>query len=177
MAVDGLNVAGQVVGLVVVDHGSKRAAANEMLVEVGLMFKRVSGLGIVEPAHMELCEPTIEQAFDRCVEQGATVVVVHPYFLSPGRHSTTDIPALAGAAAARHPGVKFHVTQPLGLDEKIAAVMVERIGHCVGSGFSCGYCAGTGCEGNARCGAGAAAGARRNAGGREGDCQGVSDVV
>jgi hypothetical protein len=151
MVLGQLNIPGEVVGLVVVDHGSKKAAANEMLVDVALMFKRVSGLGIVEPAHMELCEPSIEQAFDKCVEQGATVVVVHPYFLSPGRHSTTDIPQLAGQAAAKHPGVKYHVTQPLGLDEKIAAVMLERIGHCVGSGFSCGYCAGTGCEGNARC--------------------------
>ncbi len=145
----GLNVAGEIVGLVVVDHGSKKAAANEMLVDVARMFKRVSGVAIVEPAHMELCDPTIEQAFDRCVGQGATLVIIHPYFLSPGRHSTTDIPTLAAAAAARHRGVKFHVTQPLGLDDKIAAVMVERIGHCVQSEFSCGYCAGTGCAGNA----------------------------
>ncbi len=149
--VAGLAVPGEIVGLVVVDHGSKKAAANEMLVDVACMFKRVAGMAIVEPAHMELCEPTIEQAFDQCVEQGATLVVVHPYFLSPGRHSTTDIPQLAAQAAARHPRVKWHVTQPLGLDEKIAAVMIERIGHCVGSTFSCGYCAGTGCEGNARC--------------------------
>ena len=36
---------------------------------------------------MELAEPSIEQAFDKCVAQGATFVVVHPYFLAPGRHS------------------------------------------------------------------------------------------
>jgi sirohydrochlorin ferrochelatase len=140
-----LSFPGHVVGLVIVDHGSKRQAANDMLIDVAEMFKRVSGGKIVEPAHMELAEPTIEQAFDRCVAQGATVVVVHPYFLSPGRHSTTDIPRFTAEAAAKHPGVRFHITQPLGLDEKIAQVMLGRIEHCLQSDFSCDYCRGTGC--------------------------------
>jgi sirohydrochlorin ferrochelatase len=136
-------------GLILVDHGSKRAAANDMLLDVAAMFKRVSGENIVEPAHMELAEPSIEAAFDACVRQGATLVVVHPYFLSPGRHSTTDIPRLVAEAAAKHPGVRYHVTQPLGLDERIAQIIMQRIGHCVGHGFSCEYCAGTGCQGGA----------------------------
>ncbi|HUO07988.1 MAG TPA: CbiX/SirB N-terminal domain-containing protein [Phycisphaerae bacterium] len=135
----------ETLGLVIVDHGSKRPAANDMLLDVAAMFKRVSGTPIVEPAHMELAEPTIGQAFDKCVAQGATLVIVHPYFLSPGRHSTTDIPHLTAAAAARHPGVKFHVTQPLGLDEKIAHIMIERIAHCVTHQFNCDYCRETGC--------------------------------
>jgi sirohydrochlorin ferrochelatase len=133
------------VGLVIVDHGSKKDAANEMLLDMCAIFRRVSQCPIVEAAHMELAEPTIAQAFDRCVAQGATMVVVHPYFLAPGRHSTTDIPRMAGEAAAKHPGVRFHVTQPLGLDEKIAQLMSLRIGHCVANDFSCDYCRGTGC--------------------------------
>ena len=95
---------------------------------------------------MELAEPTIAQAFDRCVAQGATMVVVHPYFLAPGKHSTTDIPRMTADAAARHPGVRFHVTQPLGLDEKIAQLMIQRIDHCVKNRFECDYCRGTGCQ-------------------------------
>jgi sirohydrochlorin ferrochelatase len=133
------------VGLIVVDHGSKKSAANDLLLEVTALFKRVSGTLIVEPAHMELAEPSIEQAFARCVAQGATLVVVHPYFLAPGRHSTTDIPRMVAEAAAKHPGVRFHVTQPLGLDEKIAALMLQRINHCLTRDFSCDYCRGTGC--------------------------------
>jgi sirohydrochlorin ferrochelatase len=117
----------ETLGLVIVDHGSKKAAANDMLLDVAAMFKRVAGTPIVEPAHMELAPPTIEQAFDKCVAQGATLVIVHPYFLSPGRHSTTDIPTLTAQAAARHPGIKFHVTQPLGLDEKIAQIMIRLL--------------------------------------------------
>jgi sirohydrochlorin ferrochelatase len=140
-----ISLAGQTVGLIVVDHGSKKPAANDLLLDVAAMFKRVSGTKIVEPAHMELAEPSIEQAFDRCVAQGATMVVVHPYFLAPGRHSTTDIPRMTAEAAARHPGVRFHVTQPLGLDEKIVQLMMQRIEHCLAQAYECEYCRGTGC--------------------------------
>ena len=133
------------VGLIVVDHGSKKSAANDLLLDVTALFKRVSGSAIVEPAHMELAEPSIQVAFDRCVAQGATLVVVHPYFLAPGRHSTTDIPRMTADAAAKHPGVRFHVTQPLGLDDKIAALMLQRINHCLQHDFTCEYCRDTGC--------------------------------
>ena len=50
------------------------------------MFREESGRPIVELAHMEIAEPSIEVAFKRCVEQGATLVAVSPFFLSPGRH-------------------------------------------------------------------------------------------
>jgi len=128
------------IGLVLVDHGSKLQAANDLLLDVAALFKRVSGEAIVEPAHMEICSPTIEDAFDACVAQGATLILVHPYFLAPGKHSTRDIPRMTAAAAARHPHVRYHVTQPLGLDEKIAQVTIERMQHCISAGFECDYC-------------------------------------
>lgn len=128
-------------GLILVDHGSKRQAANDMLHDVVTMYKRVSGESIVEAAHMELADPTIDQAFEACVKQGATTVIVHPYFLSPGRHSQSDIPRMVAEVAEKFPGVSFHVTAPLGLDEKIALVIKERVGHCVTNNFACGDCA------------------------------------
>ncbi|MGL4512910.1 MAG: CbiX/SirB N-terminal domain-containing protein [Lacipirellulaceae bacterium] len=120
------------VGIVVVDHGSRRAESNALLDEVVTMFVRGSGAPIVEAAHMELAEPSIATAFARCVARGATTVVVFPYFLSPGRHWSKDIPALAGAAAAQHPGVRYQVTSPLGLHELLGRVIEERITQCLG---------------------------------------------
>ena len=114
-------------GVILVDHGSKNAAANNMLLRIAQTYREVTGAAIVEPAHMVLAEPTIEQAFAKCVEQGARLVIVHPYFLSPGRHSTTDIPHLAAQAAANHPGIAYRVTEPLGLDPRLAAVIQRRV--------------------------------------------------
>lgn len=133
------------VGVILVDHGSRRNEANAMLLDVVAMFKRYTQYAIVEPAHMELADPDIAAAFAACVAQGATYVVVHPYFLAPGRHSTSDIPRLVSEAAQNFPLIGFHVTQPLGLDEKMAQIILDRINHCVQHQYRCDYCVGTGC--------------------------------
>jgi len=135
-------------GIVVVDHGSRRDESNEMLLELVEMFRANTDWPIVEPAHMELAEPSIATAFDRCVERGAKTVVVHPYFLLPGKHWHTDIPELTGAAAEKHPGVQWLVTAPLALHPEMTTVMNARIGHCLahveGKADECDVCRGTG---------------------------------
>jgi len=63
--------------------------------------------------------------------RGAHTVVIHPYFLLPGRHWSDDIPRLAASAAARHPGVHWLVTAPLGLHEGLAGVIDDRVRRCL----------------------------------------------
>lgn len=111
----------------IVDHGSQHADANDMLVEIVRLVKEQTGAAIVEHAHMELAEPSIERAFAACVEQGADHVVVHPYFLAPGRHSTVDIPRMASEAAAKFLGVTCTVTEPLGIDARMVDVILRRV--------------------------------------------------
>lgn len=115
------------IGVIVVDHGSRRAESNELLLQVVELFQQHSGYTIVEPAHMELAEPSIAAAFDRCIERGAEFVVVHPYFLLPGRHWQADIPDLVAAAAEKHPRVPYRITAPLGLHPLMAQIMSARI--------------------------------------------------
>lgn len=113
--------------VILVDHGSRFPAANAMLDEVAAAYAAASGVAIVEAAHMELAEPSIADAFGRCVARGARRIIVHPYFLSPGRHSTSDIPALTAEAAASHPGIEWTVTEPLGLDSRMTEVIHRRV--------------------------------------------------
>lgn len=65
------------------------------------------------------------------MSDGATTVVVSPYFLSPGRHWQEDIPQLTAAAAAKHPGVRYLVSAPLGLHPLVAQVLESRLEHCL----------------------------------------------
>ncbi|KAF7089297.1 hypothetical protein CFC21_092298, partial [Triticum aestivum] len=65
----------------------------------------------------ELAEPTIKEALGKCVQQGASRVIVSPYFLSPGRHWKQDIPSLASEASKEHSSVPYIITAPLGLHE------------------------------------------------------------
>ncbi|MCO5609093.1 hypothetical protein L7F22_063315 [Adiantum nelumboides] len=104
-------------GIVIVDHGSRRAQSNAMIHSFVDLFKQKTGHFNVEPAHMELASPTIKEAFDKCIRQGASRVIVAPYFLSPGRHWDKDIPTLAAEATKEHQNISYIVTAPIGLHE------------------------------------------------------------
>jgi sirohydrochlorin ferrochelatase len=113
--------------IVLVDHGSRRAEANAVLDAVAEQVRAAEPGRIVHVAHMELAAPTLAEAVDACVADGARAIVVHPYFLAPGHHSTRDIPRLAAQAAARHDGVDVRVSAPLGVHAKLAEVVLERV--------------------------------------------------
>ena len=115
--------------ILLIDHGSKRAEANEMLACMANLVQAMVGPGvIVEYAHMELAGPDIPDGFQACVERGATEVIAFPYMLSPGRHSTSDIPHLVGEAAARFPGVTHRMTDAFGVHEKLGELILLRAG-------------------------------------------------
>ncbi len=113
--------------VILVDHGSRRKESNELLLQVVEAYRQHADWQIVEPAHMELAEPSIATAFARCVERGAERIIVFPYFLGPGRHWDHDIPALSAKAAQACGGVDFLVTAPFGLHELMLQVIDQRI--------------------------------------------------
>ncbi len=132
-------------GIIIVDHGSRRGESNAMLEELAALFARRFGdkYEIVEAAHMEIAEPSIATAYDRCVARGATKIVCCPFFLGPGKHWTQDIPRLVATAALRHPGTTYHVTPYIGIDDLILDLLEKRISTCGKNNYTCEQCAGT----------------------------------
>jgi len=103
--------------ILLVDHGSRRAEANDKLEELaGRLAAHLEPTGralIVSFAHMELAEPSIESAVLDCVLRGAEAIVCVPCFLARGRHVTEDIPRLFEQALRAHPEVAFRMGSPL----------------------------------------------------------------
>lgn len=132
-------------GVIIVDHGSRRDESNQMLEQVAVLFAErfKQRYGIVEPAHMELAEPSIATAYGRCVERGAQRVVVCPFFLGPGKHWTQDIPRLTADAARQFPQTTYHVTPTLGIDDLILDLLQKRVSGCAENDFFCDICRGT----------------------------------
>lgn len=119
----------QMKGILIVDHGSQKHEANHMLRGMADLIQTMAGSDVVvRYAHMELAQPDIKMGFASCVEAGATDITVFPYMLSPGRHSTSDIPRMVADVARAFPHVSFSVTPAFGLHEKLAEVVLERAG-------------------------------------------------
>jgi sirohydrochlorin ferrochelatase len=114
-------------GLVVVDHGSRNPEANFVVELLCLVVRSIAGdrYVAVQPAHMELADPSIADAVASCAEMGAERIVVAPFFLAPGRHVSEDVPRLAKEAAERF-GIEVLVAHPLGADDRLAEVLLER---------------------------------------------------
>jgi sirohydrochlorin ferrochelatase len=115
--------------ILLIDHGSRRDEANYMMACMANLVQHLVGeTAVVRFAHMEICEPTIAQGFAACVEAGADEVIAFPYMLSPGRHSTSDIPSMVGKAAAQFPGVSYRVVPAFGVHAHLADVILSRAG-------------------------------------------------
>src|SRR6476661_4132572 len=115
--------------ILLIDHGSVRAEANHMLACMANLVQQMVGRDVlVHHAHMELAEPSIADGFAACVRDGATEVVAFPYMLSPGKHSTRDIPRMVAEVAAAFPTVTYRVTEAFGMSTELALVIARRAG-------------------------------------------------
>ncbi len=115
-------------GLILIDHGSRRAESNAALENMAGRVARLRPDAVVAAAHMEIATPDLATAFADVVNRGANQVMILPYFLGDGRHLTQDIPQLAAAAALPHPNVTYTIGAALGPHDALAQLLLERGG-------------------------------------------------
>jgi sirohydrochlorin ferrochelatase len=113
--------------ILLVDHGSRLPEANAQLDQLAeAIASRLPGR-IVEIAHLEIAEPDIASGIANCAAKGAEEIIVHPYFLSPGRHTTQDIPDQVARAAKSFPDIQIGISAPLGGHASLLDVVLERV--------------------------------------------------
>jgi sirohydrochlorin ferrochelatase len=81
----------------------------------------------VEPAFLDLAEPSFDQTIDQLVAEGHDVIVVVPLLLSEAYHANVDVPAVAEAATKRHAGIRIELTTVLGLESAVFHVLDRRL--------------------------------------------------
>ena len=67
------------------------------------------------------------QGIDTLVARGAEEIRVQLHFLSAGYHVRETIPRFVAKARARHPSIAIEVSEPLGHDPGIAALIVAKL--------------------------------------------------
>ena len=77
----------------------------------------------VELAFLEFMRPTLDEAIDRLVAEGARRIAVVPMFIAQGGHLKSDVPTLVAAARARHPACEIVQALAVGEAEGVIAAM------------------------------------------------------
>ena len=113
--------------VLIVDHGSRLPEANELLLLVAERVRERLPDRLVRTAHLDLAAPSIPEAIDACAAEGAGEILLVPWFLSPGAHTARDLPQIAQEAARRHPDLRIACAAPLGFDERLVDVLLERL--------------------------------------------------
>ena len=111
-------------------HGSPKNNANNLEHVARLLHEMIHpecDKECVRVAYLQFAKPGIMEAIAACIHDGAKKLIVHPYFLSNGMHVSTDIPSIIREAGERYPEVEFIYTAPLGVHNKMAQVVLERI--------------------------------------------------
>lgn len=114
------------VALLLIAHGSRRSEANVDLEFIAAGIRERARYGIVQVSFLELAEPNIETGGAFCVGQGATDVILLPYFLSPGVHVVEDLTVARDKLSERFPSVRFLLAEPLGRHPLLIEVVEER---------------------------------------------------
>lgn len=118
------------VGIVLLAHGSRGQNANDGMYEVAQALRKTGSYGIVEIGFMQRNFPTIEEAAQSCVLQGADTVLLIPYFLHLGLHLQKDLPETVRLLRALHPDVRFALGKPFAHHPKLVDIVLDRIEDC-----------------------------------------------
>ena len=113
--------------LLLVDHGSREPEARAALERLAAELRARQPGRAVYLAHLELVPPSVAEAIATCAADGVTDLVVHPFFLHPGRHAAVEVPQQVAAAAARHPALRIRTTAPLGAAAGIADLILATL--------------------------------------------------
>ena len=112
--------------LLLIAHGSRKREANEDLEFLAEELRKRAQYAFVQPAYLELAEPSIIEGGLRCVEQGVRRVVMVPYFLSAGVHARDHLEDTRRELSERFPEVEFLLAEPLGRHPLLVDIVVER---------------------------------------------------
>ena len=113
--------------IILLGHGSRAIGAAEDMEKVVARLQEEINYEIVEICQMSGLGEHFPEVMDRCVELGATKVIVVPYFLHFGIHLREDVPEMMLEKARQYPNVKMMLGKHLGFDNALVEVVKRRI--------------------------------------------------
>lgn len=112
--------------ILLLGHGSRLTEANSALKQMAHLVREMGDVPLVEIAFLQFAKPDFIEGVSTCIKKGAEKIIIHPYFLYKGRHFYEDIVEMMEDARRRYSKIEFILTEPLGVHENIAKVVLER---------------------------------------------------
>jgi len=122
--------------VVLIGHGSRLPYNEEVLVGLRERMEMRGVFKDVKVAFMQLNSPSIKDVLRTLAKDGEKNIVALPVFLADGAHTTEDIPetlkiAFEGEWAEVGRDVKLTYAKPIGVDERIVDILVDRVKEAV----------------------------------------------
>ncbi len=113
----------------VIAHGSRKQQSNEVFDSIlnGVKESLHNQDIIVKGAFISFKEMSIESQLESLIIDGATEIAIIPYLLFAGNHVLKSIPHKVEAFLKDYPNVKVTYKTPLGADNRLVEIVVEKI--------------------------------------------------
>ena len=113
--------------LLLVAHGSRRKQSNDEVVLLAEKLKNECSqqYNIVNAAFLELSEILIPDGIRQCITDGASSIIVLPYFLNSGRHVVEDIPNIIKDCIDQHPNIEIRLAPHLGASSLMMELLIS----------------------------------------------------
>ncbi|TCP23459.1 sirohydrochlorin ferrochelatase [Scopulibacillus darangshiensis] len=110
-----------------IGHGSRVKAGIDQAKRFISSCMETCRMPIQEICFLELAEPDIPEGIRRCVQRGASRIIIQPVLLLAAGHIKKDIPAEIEKAAKDYPDITFIYSHPFGVHDMIIDILIERI--------------------------------------------------
>jgi sirohydrochlorin ferrochelatase len=112
--------------LLLIAHGSRRKQSNDEVVILAdrLKLNCSEQYKIIHAGFLELAETLIPDGIKKCVDDGATSIVVLPYFLNSGRHVIEDIPNIVNETKPHYPNINIKIAPHLGASNLMMELLI-----------------------------------------------------
>jgi sirohydrochlorin cobaltochelatase len=115
-------------GIVLFAHGSREPAWAQPFESLAALLAKQF---LVRNAYLELMRPSLDEAVAALAAEGAQRVRIVPTFLGQGGHVRDDLPKLAAAARARHPGVEIVLERTIGERPEVIEALARVISDTI----------------------------------------------
>ncbi|BCS95357.1 sirohydrochlorin cobaltochelatase [Desulfoluna limicola] len=115
--------------LLLVSHGSRRTESNDEVRRLAEQVAQLAGPAFekVACAFLELTSPMIDSAIAEMAGEGATEIVLFPFFLAAGTHVVNDIPRIIEEARGKFPDVAIMVISHLGAVPELSTLILNHV--------------------------------------------------